>query len=103
HLDRHRLHDVEVFEVLLGDERDRQVHHVDLVGLAKMEQQIERALELGEGHPVRRTGRLLRHPSTCPATARSRAAIHMSLIQYAGAISTRPKPTANTRNSTTIP
>ena len=37
-LDRHVLHQLEVLDVLLGDERDRDVEDVQLVGLAEVEQ-----------------------------------------------------------------
>jgi len=47
-VDRHVLHEVEVFEVFLGDERDRDVDDFELVGLAEEEQEIERSLELGQ-------------------------------------------------------
>ena len=40
-----RAHRVEVLEVLLGDERDRDVEDVELVLLDQVQQQIERTLE----------------------------------------------------------
>ena len=52
HFDRHVLHELQVLDVLLGDERDGDVENIELVGLAQVEQQIERALELGQSHAV---------------------------------------------------
>src|SRR5205823_2393699 len=58
-------HRVEVLEVLLGDERDRDVEDRQLVLLDQVEQEVERALEDVEGNlvagrfhglPRRRTG-----------------------------------------------
>ncbi len=46
------LHQVEVLEVLLRDERDRDVVDVDLVLLDEVQQQIERALEVLEADRV---------------------------------------------------
>ena len=50
----HELHDGEVLEVLLGQEPDGDVEDVELVLLAKVQQQIERPLELRELHRPRR-------------------------------------------------
>ena len=43
-----RAHEVEHLQVLLGDERDRDVEDVELVLLDEVQQQIERPLELGQ-------------------------------------------------------
>ena len=52
HVDGEPLHEVEVLEVLLGDEADRDVEDVELVLPDQMEQQVERALEDVELHLV---------------------------------------------------
>ena len=39
---------LEVLEVLLGDERERDVEDVELVLADQVQQQIERALEVGQ-------------------------------------------------------
>ena len=62
-VDRHRLHHLEVLQVLLGDERDRDVDDVDLVRLAQVQQQIERALELGQRDAVGDVAGLGHHPA----------------------------------------
>ena len=46
----HQLHHREILQVFLGHERDRDVEDVQLVLLAEVQQQIERALELGQSH-----------------------------------------------------
>ena len=48
HVERHRLHEIEVLQVLLGDEGDRECDDVDLVRLAEVQEQVERSLELRE-------------------------------------------------------
>ena len=50
----HELHDREILEVFLGQEPDGDVEDVQLVLLAKVQQQIERPLELRELHRPRR-------------------------------------------------
>ena len=49
----HQLHDGEVLEVLLRHERDGDVEDVELVLLAEVQEQIERALERWQRYRVR--------------------------------------------------
>ncbi len=51
-LHRHRLHRLQVSQVLLGDEGDGDLQDVQLVRLAEVQQQVQRALELGQLDPV---------------------------------------------------
>ena len=44
-IDVHRLHRIEVLEILLGDERDGNIEDVELVFLHQVKQQVERSLE----------------------------------------------------------
>lgn len=53
-----RPHGVQIAEVLLGHESDRDVEDVQRVGPDHMEQEVERAFPLGEGH---REGCVSRH------------------------------------------
>ena len=56
-LHRHRLHRLQVRQVLLGDEGDGDLQDVQLVRLAQVQQQIQRPLELGQLDPVGGAGR----------------------------------------------
>ena len=54
HVELHELHHREILEVFLGQKTDRDVEDVQLVLLAKVQQQVERPLELRELHRPRR-------------------------------------------------
>jgi hypothetical protein len=57
HVEVHLLHQLDVVEVLLGDERDGNIVDVHLALANQMQQQIERTLEGVELDPVRVRGR----------------------------------------------
>ena len=52
HVEVHLLHQIEVLEVLLRDQRDRDVVDVQLVLLDEVQEQIERALEIDQADRV---------------------------------------------------
>ncbi len=65
------MHQLEVLEVLLGDEADGDVEDVQLVALDQVQQQVEGALELRELHPVLRRGGGGLHGQTTRRTKKS--------------------------------
>nr|WP_263429880.1 hypothetical protein [Nannocystis pusilla] len=83
-------HDVEVLEVLLGDERDRDVEDVELVLAHEVQQQVERALEHLELDRVDRARRPLPLARAWGALAEARASLLHRPLPLAHALLQRP-------------
>ena len=54
HFEIEFAHQRQILEILLADARDRDIGDLDLIDPNQMEEQIERALEYGQAHRIRR-------------------------------------------------